>query len=415
MTLLSVIQEFGRTFKIAYPNPLWLAFSLFLIGLLGLTLILFGFPAAPIQREPFYFLLSTLAGTLGTVLVLAFSFTLVAAQIATRYSQILFHRVLDLWALWYAVPFVVGILLPLFLLHGHFFLWSVQVSLLIGAFCIVSLLPFAVAVRRLLLISEVILENEKRLLDAKSDQDVQALTKQLANISVGALALKDYETFEFGVQRLKDSAITTCGRIELGSHVGREIRGMLFRNADDLYASDILLKAMLELASKQIAGTDSSTREEMLDELADSYRSVNISALRHYDSEVKLIGQLAGFAVAECQSAVVGKFQTILHIIGERAISECSIESESASSAIATLGDMIQIEMKSSLPANDHDRLVRSAVMQIEFLGTTARAANKADIGDLALVQLRRAINTHSNGSERVKRNIEAAIARLDE
>ena len=100
------------------PSPLW-------ESLLGSG----GFPSfPPVDDGALQAVLTAIPATLGTLFVLAFTFTLVTAQIASNYSHILFRRVLGPWVLWYAVPFGIGILLPLYLLNGHFYLWAVEVS-----------------------------------------------------------------------------------------------------------------------------------------------------------------------------------------------------------------------------------------------------------------------------------------------
>ena len=198
MDLSRFVEECKSAFAVAYPKGFWLVLNLIGTATAFPILLFFGFTVMPEKKDPLYYLLSAQAQTLATVFVLAFTFTLVAAQITSRYSQRLIDRVLGPWALWYAVPYGLGILLPFFLLQGWFYLWSVTVSVLIMVYCIISLIPFALAVRGLLSISGALAEKKKRIMAAKSDADVQVSLSELVNIVVGALNQKDYESFELG-------------------------------------------------------------------------------------------------------------------------------------------------------------------------------------------------------------------------
>ena len=150
-----------RSFCFAFPNVHWLTICLATTAILSLVMLWSGFRIMPEKKESLYYLLSAQAETLGTLFVLAFTFTLVAAQITSRYSHIMLGRVIGPWALWYAGPFGVSIILPLYLLRGEFYLWSAQASLLLASYCVLSLLPFVVAVRRLLSISEAMSDIKK--------------------------------------------------------------------------------------------------------------------------------------------------------------------------------------------------------------------------------------------------------------
>ena len=386
-----------------------------MVALLAPVLWFFGFPTRPTtQADALYFLLGSLPATLGTVFVLAFTFTFIAAQIASNYSRILFNRILDIWALWYAVPFAVGILLPLYLLNGQFYLWAVQFSLLLGTFCVVSLLPFAAAVRGLLSIEQAILEKKERLLVATSDDETQSLVTELGNVSIGALALKDFETFELGIQQLVASTKTSkCTNVQL--QIGSELRRMILRNVDERFASEVLLDAMVHVGLEGLDDGAPQNRAKLLDLVIDAYRSVNINALWDQSGEIKTIRSLAESGIADSEPPIVQKYETMLYIMGERAIAEFSVEPEAARSAIVALGDILEGVISSSLRTPDYDRLVRSTVMRIEYLGTKAKEFNKGDLNDLAQVQLRRVIEKHANSSEAPGRHVKASIARLRE
>ena len=410
-----IFREIGRSLTVAYPKPYWLALSLLLVAILGPVAWFFGFPSEPPARDDsLYVLLSIIPTTLATIIVLAFTFTLVAAQIASNYNHILFHRVLGLWAMWYAGPFALGILLPLFLLNGHFFLWSVQISLLMATFCIVSLLPFAVAVKGLLSISDAILEIKSRLLAAKSDQDAQNLISNLGNITVGALTLRDFDVFDFGVEQLvqavKDNPSET---VQL--QVTQEVRRMILRNADDRYASESLMDAMIELGLDTVSNVSPTMKAKILDEVVGAYKSVDISALGDQEETISLIRGLAYSAVDGGQIKIVRKCQTLLYLIADGTISASSAESESAHSAIVGLGDLIQTQLTLYPAKSDHTRSVMSAVMQMEYLGAKAKQSNNVDLWDSARVQLQRSREKAFNDNNPFTRHLVAALARLSD
>ena len=403
---------FGKSFRTAFPNPLWMVVSLLMTALLGILLELNGFQTVPKERDPIYFLLATLAASLSTVLVLAFTFTLVAAQIAARYSQLLSDRILGNWAFWYATPFALGILLPLFLLHGRFHLESAQFSLVLGAYCIISLFPFAASVRRLLSVDEAIRERNAELANSKSQSDCDRLANEIGNICVGALNLKDFETFERGVHRFIKSSRTINGPTYLRLSIAKEIQRMVLRTADDLFASEVLLRALIEVGFDRMPESDASIQEQMLDEILHAYESVNVSALQHQNHATRLFEE-SGRAIEQTKTKVIAKLQNLLCVIGGRAISGLPMDLDCGGPVIAALGDLIQAERHSSLDLTERDDLVTAAVMQIESLGTAARTANKSNLRNSAVTELKRAERAFEGETEGVIRSIRASLAEL--
>ena len=117
-----VRRRLAQSFSAAYPHPWLLVLILILAAVLTAIGVWRGFPSyPPVKTDALHALLAGLPAALGTLFVLAFTFTLVTGQIASNYSRTLFNRILGPWVVWYAAPFAVGILLPLYLLNGHFF------------------------------------------------------------------------------------------------------------------------------------------------------------------------------------------------------------------------------------------------------------------------------------------------------
>src|SRR3972149_7855492 len=131
----------------AFPWPWWMALPIYLVFALPLVWFL-GFPSLPESLDPLYYLLSAQAQTLGAILALVFTLTLVAAQLATKYTQRVLNQVMGLWAFYYLVFYLFGVAVPLFLLNGRFTIWGVRISLLLGGFCLALLVPYFFALRR---------------------------------------------------------------------------------------------------------------------------------------------------------------------------------------------------------------------------------------------------------------------------
>ena len=408
MNAANARRLFAQSFSSAFPHPWLLVLILALAAVLTAVGVWRGFPSyPPVKTDALYALLAGLPAALGTLFVLAFTFTLVTGQIASNYSRILFHRILGPWVVWYAVPFASGILLPLYLLNGHFFLWAVQVSLSVGAYCVLSLLPFAVAVRVLLSVETALDDRANQIPVVGSASGVRTLAREIGDISVGALTLRDFAAFERGVRRLVSSAdLAAVANLRLP--IAQEIRRMILRNPNDAYAAEILIDAIVDVGLGE-AGADDPTTLELLDVTLSAYRSVNIAVFWDQGKAIERVSDLA-----EHQQWAVGKCQAILHIIGERAISATPTDSGSANSVILALGELLQshIVALEHNPGDEGDML--SVLVQIEKLGDQAKLDNNINLFELAATQFHVASESCSINQVSVKRLLERAIARLE-
>ena len=412
MTLRNLGESLRRSFRLAFPNAHWLTICLIATAALSPVLLLSGFRTMPDMKEPLYYLLSAQAETLGSLFVLAFTFTLVAAQITSRYSHIMLNRVIGSWALWYAIPFGVSILLPLFLLRGAFYLWSAQASLLLASYCVFSLLPFVAAVRRLLSISEAMSDMKKELstADVRRTSD---LVKRLGNISLGALNLNDYETFELGVRELLDGASTDLASGKPRLLVVKEMRRLIMRTPDEQFASESLGDAIFELGVSQPLQTPSGTDEEVLNEVVEAYKVINISGLRQLERKIQVIVRYAEVAIDGGDRLAVNRLQSLTYVMGERVISKVSSEDQLAQQIIATLGNIIQRVMNEGGLLSDQAGVVRSGILAIEYLGTKGLSLNRDDVKDWALRQLQRITEEPSGIGREVEGNARASMAVL--
>ena len=303
--------------------------------------------------------------------------------------------------------------MPLFLLHGPFFLWSVQISLLIAVYCIVSLLPFAVAVRGLLSISGAISEKKDQISTARSEKETCDRIREMSDIVVGALSLRDYQVFSLGLREFADLARTSVEKTNLPILIGNETLKILLRNVDDRFASETLLDTMVEIGIKQPTERELVANREMMNLALEAYRSANIATFRSYNDGIRVIGQCARHGILDLRPLLTKTCLTILYTITERGISELHTISETPQQAVRMLGDIAQAMLASSLPSSDHDELFSLAIAQIEAIGTKAREANRPEIKDLSKVQFRRLLNDNSSNGLRMRGRTLAAMSVL--
>ena len=405
-------QPLERSFRLAFPNVHWLTISLAATAALSLVMLWSGFRIMPDMKEPLYYLLSAQAETLGSLFVLAFTFTLVAAQITSRYSHIMLNRVIGSWALWYAIPFGASILLPLYLLRGEFYLWSAQASLLLASYCVFSLLPFVAAVRRLLSISET-MSDIKREISTVDDRTAADLVRRLGNISLGALNLSDYETFELGVAELRDGASTGVASGTLRLLIAKEMRRLIIRTLDEKFASETLGDAIFELGVSEPIDATSDTDDEVLNEVVEAYKVISMSALRHVEPKVRAIARYAEVAINRGDRLVVSRLQSLAHVIGERIIAGAPLTDELAQQIIGTLGNIVQRVMNEGRLLRDQAVVVRSGILAIEYLGTKGLSLNRDDVREGAIQQLQRVIENSSEIGRQVEGNARASMAIL--
>ena len=404
-----------KSFRTAFPNAWWAAVSLLATFSTAPIVIAFGFGEIPKPKDPLYFLLGAQAETLGTIFVLAFTLSVVAAQVATRYHRILFDRILGGWALWYALPFGIGIILPLFLLHGYFYHWSTQISLLVAVYCVFSLLPFTVAVRKLLSVSEALTEKQNEIRTATSREDRERLIGELSDIAIGAMYVNDYAAFETGVKKMAMLADNREDRWQLESLVSAEIVQMLRQNAGNQFASETLLDAMTNIGLKQISDENTDVSVETLYQLSEAYKLAHVSTLRSHTRVVKCIAQYVQAAITGHRVSAVHSCQNILYTIGERSITELPAASETGREAVATIGEIIRFTISSDLTTDEQDYLINHGIVQIETLGIKAKAVNQTRISSSAQVQLLRVIRNNSPNAQRIHGRVEASLAVLGE
>lgn len=358
----------------------------------------YGFETIKDNRDSLFYLLSAQAQTLGAILALIFTVTLIMAQLATRYSHLLMGRILGPWAFWYAVPFGIAILLPLFLLNGNFFLWSARLTLLLGGACLLLLIPYFVAVRNLLSIPRVIAEIEENLSNIGSEEDIRASIKSIANIGMGALNLRDYETFDHCVTRLSAIAQADSNDITKSVIIGEEIRDLAFRVGEDRASIEELVANLIELTIN-VAGRQNQSLQvrKLLGCLADAHETIQPLLLRKGEEGIEAIKKIGIEALTNGEIEVARECQRFFHAIVARGLSSVYVEIDGANVMISALGDLALHNLSSPKSLVSPSPPILAAVRRLEHIGKLAWNRMQFELQETAETQLSR-IKDRANG-----------------
>jgi hypothetical protein len=210
--LKSVARSVLKSFMEAFWHRWTLIVLLVYLAVATSTYLLWPLDRQRSDRTPLYYLLSTQAQVLSAIVALVFTTTIVVAQLVSRYSQRILHQVLGSWVLWYLSLYLIGIICPLFLLNKDFPLWTAQISLLIGGFCLVLLIPYYITLRDHLAPDTAIRNMvPERLRKGRQDfrsgrrsgHDIFNYVYNLQNFAMGAYGSYDQETFEQTLKALR--------------------------------------------------------------------------------------------------------------------------------------------------------------------------------------------------------------------
>jgi hypothetical protein len=153
-------------------------------------------------------LLSAQCQALATILGLLFTTAVVAAQLSSRYSHRVLHHVISGWALWYLVPYLLGVALPLLILGELNARWILAIDLFIAGGCLLLLVPYFLVLRSKLGPDYVLGEAEDRARaafddaasasESEADEEFEFSDTSLSlvrGIALEALSSHDYVTF----------------------------------------------------------------------------------------------------------------------------------------------------------------------------------------------------------------------------
>lgn len=156
------------------------------------------------------YLLSAIAQSLAAILAIIFTITLVAAQLSSRYS----HRMLPDFFDFQTVLYILLLILAVLLLFGLLAAPNpipVKLSLTLAAAALLFLIPYFLRFRDKLKPERIPLElRQKAARELEADPVKEPDTVADIHIFViDAFVLKDYDTFNVGVEALADLVIDT--------------------------------------------------------------------------------------------------------------------------------------------------------------------------------------------------------------
>ena len=373
--------------RVAFGNKWALVIPIYLAIAFPLVMILSYQQIDDISRIAFYYLFSAQAQVLGTILALVFTTTVVAAQLASRYSQHVSHRVFGSWAVYYSLIYLAGIGLPLFLMSGHFPLKAAHLSVILGGLCLVLLMPYSAVLRRRLSIDSLILE-----LEAGASKDPKGCLLELMDVGMGALSLYDHRTFErvqVALRKIGKSLISEES-ISRGSN-GLEILGNILLDGLKDMALDALSHSMAPfrtIDTLRELGREAA-RKELLDEtkkVIGILSKVALEAIRHdlHDRAEYAIGAIGLVSLEATQSAFWKAARYGMRGLKEqgqaavlRNMDNAARQAGDGLSAVAQTA----IRCRGSASTGAPDRLAQDCV---EALGELGRVSVEAGMDDLA-------------------------------
>ena len=172
---------------------------------------------------------------------------------------------------------------------------------------------------------------------------------------------------------------------------------------------------MFELGVKHPIDAPESNDCEVLGEVAEACGVIKISGLRHMQDKIETIERYAEAANDCGDRMVVNRLHSLLYVIGERVISEESLEDELVKQAISTLGNIMRRIMNDGRLLSDRTGLVRSGVLAIEYLRTKGTGSKKHDVKEWAIHQLQRISEHPSEIGRQLEANVRASVLLLED
>ncbi len=375
-----------ESFRIAFPQKGWLLLLLLYFAVAVPILYLSGYKADNFEQTSYYYVLSAQAQTLGTILALVFTVTLVTAQLLTRYGHLLLHRVLAPWTFWYSIPFLLGIIAPLFLLNGSIELWAARLILLLGGMCLILLVLFFVVVRRQLSMASIIEDLRDSISDSSSDDIASEGLKALSSVLIGALNLKDYDTFSLGIEcieKLSESKLSGEKVLMMAS----ELKILVHRSIDDRIAMETLLDELNKVSLHVYDGEDTGIKKKLIGNLADTYKYIPSLIIRDSISEVKVIKTLGIEGTTHPSNEITRECQRVLHNVGRVTIIEAGIDVELPMLIISALGEIAQSCINKPV-SEGRKGIIATSIRRIEDLGVLVNSRKLKGLTESIVDQL---------------------------
>lgn len=181
----------------------WLLFTFFLLF----------WQLEPQSPDAFKYLLSALSQGMAAVLALTFTISLVAAQLTARYGYQVLRRVLVLPTILYILYFALVTLLPLVFLPSNS-IFQVKLSLSLGALALALLAPYLRYFFHRITPQSLLDDLSHEAAEKIKDPGPAGVTEldTIENMVMSSLAVKDYNTFSYAMDKLVDLAL--CAKEE---------------------------------------------------------------------------------------------------------------------------------------------------------------------------------------------------------
>lgn len=164
------------------------------------------------------------------------------------------------------VPYGAGIISPLLLLSGNFYLWSARFSVTVGIFCIVLLIPYFVALRKRLSIESVIPRYQAELVeeDLLSIQGSDTL-RSVETLFEGAVHLGDYDTARLAAEAMRYAADAKSeGSPEQSAAILTILKNSASRHVTNFPVHQMLLKLIFESVALSVASRGGMVSPEII-------------------------------------------------------------------------------------------------------------------------------------------------------
>ena len=157
------------------------------------------------------YLLSSIAQSLAAVMAIVFTITLVIAQLASNHSPRMLASFFDAPTIAYMLFFIISLLLPLWLI-AEADEFAARLSLCLAATSILLLVPYFLSFREKLRPERLLLSlSEESIKGLKADPTKEPEAVQVIHdCAIMALARKDYDTFNKGVEALARLSLEAC-------------------------------------------------------------------------------------------------------------------------------------------------------------------------------------------------------------
>ena len=197
------------------------------------------------------YLLSSISQGLAAAFALVFTITLVAAQLASKYSPLILDQFFTTPIKVFMVFFVISIILPLILLLGLVNRILVYLSLILSITCLTLLIPYFISVKENLkpekLINRLKDDSIKMTMSKGVKKNFEQNIITLHYINMRAVSEKDYHTLDKGLEALKEIALT-----ENMHKLSHFIETIGENSIDDRFAADMVIDKLTLLTESLI-------------------------------------------------------------------------------------------------------------------------------------------------------------------